>query len=186
MQKILKNPISYTSAFFACFIMMFATGCASGGYKLTRSYAGFVNKQNIILRVVLYILTGIVFAVTLLIDAVVFNTMDFWEGKVSAGSYKFQDGDKTFHVRHEIVPGTELRRSTIHIVDEKETVLQVVALNEAPNGQIEMYVNGKLRTRVNGIKELPVVSQYDADENLISEQMLIPTHDSKQTIAASL
>src|SRR5688572_8030721 len=89
----------------ACFTMALTSGCASGGFKLTRQYARWVNSQNIILRIVLYILTFIVFAVTLLIDAVVFNTIDFWEGKVSEGTYDFKDGDKVYQVRHEFLPG---------------------------------------------------------------------------------
>ena len=40
-------------------------GCASGGFKLTRQYARFVNKQQIIIRIVLYILTAVVFLATL-------------------------------------------------------------------------------------------------------------------------
>ena len=51
------------------------------------------------------------FAITLLVDMVIFNTMDFWEGRVSAGEYNYQSGDKTFYVRHEILPGTKLKRS---------------------------------------------------------------------------
>ena len=71
------------------------SGCASGGFQLTRSFAGWVNSQNVVLRVILYILTAVIFAVTLLIDLLINNTIDFWDGKVSAGTYNFSKDEET-------------------------------------------------------------------------------------------
>ena len=113
---MISKLLFYLSSLSASAIMALTTGCASGGFKLTRQYAGFVNRQPTILRIIIYLLTGIVFAVTMLIDMVIFNTIDFWEGRVSAGSYEFKKGDKTFHVRHEFMPGTILKRSTIRVI----------------------------------------------------------------------
>jgi len=134
-------------------VAMLSTGCASGGFKLTREYATFVNHQPVILRVILYILTAVVFAVTLLIDVVINNTLDFWGGRVSAGTYNFHEGKRTFVVRHEYVNG--LRRTTI----QSE---QQVVLSETPSGAIEVSVDGVLRGRVKNLREIPVASHYDA------------------------
>jgi hypothetical protein len=153
--------------------MALTTGCASGGFKLTRQYAGWVNSQNIILRIVLYILTSVVFAVTLLIDAVVFNTMDFWEGRVSQGTYEFKDATKTYQVRHEFQPGTQLKRSTIQIKDLNQARLQEIVLSETASGEIEMFIDGKLRTRVHSISEAPVASIFDGSGKLVDEHVVL-------------
>lgn len=173
MQKLTAKPISYLSAFLACFVMCFTSACASGGFKWTRKYAGFVNSQNIILRIVLYLLTGIVFAVTLLVDMVIFNTMDFWEGRVSAGSYNFKEGEKTFVVKHEFQGDSKLRKSTIKVMDKKNNLIQEVVLNETSSNEIEMFVDGKLRSRVNGIKELPVASIFDENGKLVKTTLVL-------------
>lgn len=173
MLKFSARPFSFLSAFVACSVMALATGCASGGFKLTREYAGFVNSQNVIVRVILYILTSIVFAVTMLVDLVIFNTMDFWEGKVSAGTYNFNQGDRTYVVQHELQNGTALKRSTIRVMDTHQTLLQEVVLLETPSGEIEMYVDQKLRSRVRGLSQLPVVSLYDKAGHQTDEQFLV-------------
>jgi hypothetical protein len=147
-------------------MMALSTGCASGGFKLTREYARWVNSKQIILRIVLYIFTFIVFTVTLLIDMVLFNTMDFWEGKVSAGDYQFKDKDKTYLVKHEFINGTDRKQSTIHIVDADKKLLQTVLLTETVSGEIEMYIDGKLKTRVSDISTVPVAKIYNADGTL--------------------
>lgn len=148
--------------------MSLATGCASGGYKLTRQYAQWVNSNPVILRVILYIFTSFVFAITLLIDAVFFNTMDFWEGRVSAGDYQFKDGKRTFQVRHEYT-GDHLRRSTIQVSEEGK-VAQEVIIRETDSHEVELFVDGTLRSRVRGISELvPVASVFDAKGNFVSE-----------------
>ena len=173
MQKIMSKPLSYLCAFLSCLVFSFATGCASGGFKLTKKYAGFVNSQNIFLRIILYLLTGIVFAVTLFADFIIFNTMDFWEGKVSAGSYNFKDGEKTFHVQHEYQPDGQLRRSTIRAFDENNVQMQEVVLNETAAGEIEMFVDGKLRTKVHSISELPTASLYDENGKFLKQTTLL-------------
>lgn len=149
------------SALAASCVMALTTGCASGGFKLTRQYASFVNSQTLIIRILIYIFTGIVFAVTMLIDLVVNNTIDFWSGKVSAGSYDFKKGDKTYVAKHEFLPGTDLKRSTIEIRDQHSHLLQTVRLQETPAHEIEVFVDNVLRTRVSNIRNAPVATIFD-------------------------
>ncbi len=181
--KITMKPISYLSAFLACFIMCFTSACASGGFKWTRKYASFVNSQHIIVRIILYILTAVVFAVTMLVDLVIFNTLDFWQGKTAAGSYKFEEGGKTFHVKHEHQGDKKLRKSIIKVMGDDNSLLQEVVLNETISGEIEMYVDGKIRTRVNNIKELPVASIFDENGKLTKQTTLLLNNSSITTAA---
>ena len=165
MRVTLVKPLFYLAAFITCASGM--SGCASGGYKLTRQYARFVNSQNIIVRIVLYILTSVVFFVTLLVDVVINNTIDFWQGRVSAGSYDFKDGEKTYHVRHEVLPGSKLKSSTIKILDKNNVQIQEVALKETSFGEIEIFVDGKIRGRVHGIDDIPVASIFDSNGKIV-------------------
>ena len=173
MARFWSKTLFYIGSFFACTIMAFNTGCASGGYKLTREYARWVNSKSLILRIILYILTAVVFAVTLLIDTVIFNTMDFWNGTVSEGKYEFRDQEKIYQVHHEILPGTGLKRSTIEVKDSSSKLLQTVVLNETTSGEIEMSVDGKVRSRVRDITSIPVASIFDERGKLVEEKPLI-------------
>jgi hypothetical protein len=158
IKKMLFSIVTLWSAL----IMSLTTGCASGGYKLTRSYAGFVNKQNIIIRIVLYILTAVVFAVTLLIDAVVFNTMDFWEGRVSQGTYKFESEDKVYVVAHSYQSGTELKKSHIEVYSAAtKQKLQEITLQETKDLKIQVYVDGTLKEEVDHLQAVTKVSHLD-------------------------
>jgi len=172
MFRFTSKILYYFSGFLACTMMAFTTGCASGGFKLTRQYAGWVNSQQIVLRVILYILTGIVFAVTLLVDFVIFNTMDFWEGRISEGTYDFHHKDRTYYVQHEYLPGTRLKRSTIKIVDSNKKLMQEVVLRETPSGEIEMLIDGGLRTRVRDLKSIPVATMYDSSGKMLEDKVL--------------
>ena len=172
MQPLNLKRLGYLPCFIACAIMALASGCASGGFKITRQYAGFVNKQMIVVRVILYLLTGVVFAVTMLIDMVVFNTMDFWEGRVSAGDYHFESGDRIYVARHEILPGSKLKRSTVKVFNKDKKLAQEIVLSEAATGEIEMMVDGKLRARVRNVSELPVASIFDVNGSLVNEAVV--------------
>jgi len=175
MDRFLTRNLFYLFSFCACAVMAMATGgCASGGFKLTRDYARWVNSQNIILRIIIYILTSVVFAVTILIDVVVFNTMDFWQGRVSGGSYDFKDADKTFHVLHEVIPGTQLKRSTITVKSPNEP-LKVIVLNETSKGEVELFIDGQLRTRVSDISSIPMAAIYNEKGTLVEEKALLLT-----------
>lgn len=168
----ISSLVGYAGALMACGFMALSTGCASGGFQLTRKYAGFVNQQHIVIRIVLYLLTGIVFAVTLLVDMVIFNTMDFWEGRVSAGEYNFNQGERTFHVRHEIQPGSTLKKSTIQVFNKDQSLAQTVILQQTIAGEIELHVDGVLRSKVRDIQSLPVATIYDSKGTFVAENMV--------------
>lgn len=172
MKSFIMQRFSWASAFAACFVLAFTSGCASGGFKLTRQYAKWVNSQGTVLRVVLYILTSVVFAVTLLIDLAINNTVDFWDGKVSAGTYRFEKDGKNYVLNHEVLPGEKLRKSTIQIFDGANGLVQELVLRETPHGEIEMYLDGKLRTKVRRISEIPIASFYDPEGKLIREELV--------------
>lgn len=148
------------------------TGCASGGYKLTRQYARFVNSQNIIIRIVLYIFTSIVFFATLLVDAVVFNTMDFWNGTVSQGTHEFIQDDKKFFVNHEI-DSQNFKKSTIQIASLDGKHLQEVVLRQVSKTEIEVIVDGQLRSRISDINSFPIAKHFDAKGSLVSENSVL-------------
>lgn len=98
--------------------------------------------------------------------------MDFWNGRVSAGDYKFKDGEKTFNVKHEVLTASNLRRSTIQI-EEMGQHLQEVVFAETSTGEVELYVDGKLKTRVNNINEIPTANHFDGEGNLVSQNMIL-------------
>lgn len=175
MFKSSQKFFFYLSSFVACAILALSTGCASGGYKITRQLSKWVNSQNIIIRIILYIFAGLAWAITLLIDMVVFNTIDFWEGKISAGDYQFKDGEKTFYVKHEILPGSNLKKSTIQIKDLNEKLLQTVVLSQTVQGDIETYVDGQLRTAVTNINSLPIITNYNASGKMIEQKLFLET-----------
>ncbi|MES2854537.1 MAG: hypothetical protein V4692_01685, partial [Bdellovibrionota bacterium] len=68
MLKPVSRTSFYLGSFIACAIMALSTGCASGGFKYTRKYAQFINGQMILIRIILYIFTSIVFVITMLVD----------------------------------------------------------------------------------------------------------------------
>lgn len=173
MQQSLSRSFFLMISLLACSVVALTTGCASGGFKLTREYAGFVNRQNVVIRVILYILTGVVFFATILIDVVVNNTMDFWNGQVSQGTYEFHQGGKTYVARHEILPGTSLKRSTIRVYGEHRALIQDVVLQETTSGEIEMFVDGQLRARVHDLSSLPMVSVMDEKGQLVEEKPVL-------------
>ncbi len=172
MIRWLSRFLFSSLSLWGALVLALTTGCASGGYKLTRQYARFVNHQNILLRIVLYLLTSVVFAVTLLIDMVVFNTMDFWNGRVSQGVYEFRDGDKTYVARHQIFPESGLRQSTIQVLNRERDTLQEVVLRETASEEIELFVDGKLQTRVRDLRSLPIASFFNNRGELVREHAL--------------
>ncbi len=173
MRQALSRPAFFLASFAACAVMGFASGCASGGFKLTRQYAGWVNSQMIIIRIVIYLLTGIVFAVTMLIDAVVFNTMDFWEGRVSQGDYLFNQGEKVFQVKHEILPESQLRRSTIETRDLQGKLIQVTVMMETTAGEIELIVDGVKKAVVRDLKTFPTALLMNERGETVREESVL-------------
>ncbi len=160
---VMKTGLKLILSGLMCVIGLAQTGCASGGYQLTRKYARFVNKQHIVLRVVLYILTNIVFAVTLLIDAVVFNTIDFWEGKVSANSYDFEEDGKYYAVKHSLEGEHKLRKSVIQVYPDeaRKSAEATLVLEEQLGGKIQVTENGQIKAIVDDINSLPKLTVFN-------------------------
>lgn len=176
MQKFVQffpRTMFYLGSGIACLFLVISTGCVSGGFKLTRQYASWVNSNHIVIRIILYILTSIVFFVTLVVDAVVFNTMDFWEGKVSQGTYEFTEGEKTFVVQHQILPDTHLRQSKIKVLDKLGSLEQTLVISESNTGRIELHVDGKLRTQVTDISTFPMLTLFNADGEVTENHALL-------------
>ncbi|MAE73663.1 MAG: hypothetical protein CL675_06180 [Bdellovibrionaceae bacterium] len=162
-QRILSPVLSL----LLCFLGLAQTGCASGGFKLTRQYAQFVNKQSLIIRIVLYLVTMVVFAITLVIDAVIFNTMDFWEGRVSANTYHFNEDGKSYAVTHSYVGPDKLRRTDIQVTDSPATGpvhLVKITLAEQPEGRIHVLENDQLKAIAEDIYSLPKLTLIDGDK----------------------
>mgnify|MGYP001086997268 CR=1 FL=1 len=180
------KPAFYLFALLASAMIAMTSGCASGGYKLTRQYARWLNSQQLILRIILYILTSVVFVVTIVIDSVIFNTMDFWEGRVSAGDYEFKKDGKTYYVKHEVLPESGLKRSSIQVTDTDGSTLQNLVLAETANKEIELYVDGKLRARVRDIESVPTASLFDRNGTLIDDKFVLPVAAPQtQSLAAN-
>lgn len=126
-----------------------ASGCASGGYKLTRSYARFINSKPLLLRIVLYIFIGIFFVVTEILDALIFNTVDFWSGKVSANQHRFEKDGTVVEVAHSRSP---LRQSVFDITERNGKKTRV-ELREVADQKVDVYVNGTRKARLDSIED---------------------------------
>ncbi len=164
-----NKKISYLAVSLWASFILGLTGCVSGSFKLTRQYASFVNKQEVIIRVVLYILTSVVFAVTMLVDVVLNNTMDFWNGRMAAGTYNFNHGTKTYVVEHRF--NNKLRESTIRI-SEQGKPLETMVLREIENFKIDVIVDGLLKGTISDITQIPVLSLYNKKGETIKTHAL--------------
>lgn len=182
---IRSKPFSFLISFFSVAIVAFSTGCMSGGFKLTRQYARWVNSQMIVLRIVLYIVTLPIYAVTMLVDAVIFNTMDFWNGTVAAGAYEFKKDDKTYFVNHEFQPGTLLKKSIIDVRDTNSKLVQTVVIKETAANEIELWVNGKLRSKVKDLESFPIATIFEADGMIDRQEapLMVTAPNAYQAIA---
>ena len=70
------------------------------------------------------------------------------------------------------MPGTKLKRSTIRVSDSKDKLLQEVVLKELASGEIELYVDGHLKTRVHGISSAPIASIFNEAGQKIEERLI--------------
>ncbi len=140
------------------------SSCASGGFKLTRDYARWVNSQNIIIRIILYIFTSFVFGITILIDAVIFNTMDFWEGRVSQGDYLFEKDGKNFLVKHS--QNNDLKKTIIQI-SQNNNIIETLVIEQKENGNIDVLKNGQKIATAQDLNTLPkIVNHIDNTNHL--------------------
>jgi len=173
MGNLVSKICFYLGSILACLPLAFTTGCASGGYKLTRQYSGWVNSQNIIIRIILYLLTGIIYGITLLADWVIFNTIDFWEGRISDGRFDYREGDRTYHVHHETLSESKLKRSTIEIFNSKNQLIQTVVMSQTAQGEIETRIDGKVRSRIRDLSGIPIATHFDIAGMQIEEKTIL-------------
>lgn len=144
-------------------------GCASGGYYLTRKYSAWVNGIHILPRILVYILTSVIYGIAMIIDLVIFNTVDFWEGKVSGGSYFFEKDGVKYNVAHEIYnESSNLRKSTILIskANQKTSKLEII---ETPNHEIDLFVDGAKLAHSENIYSIPKITVFNASNNSSEE-----------------
>lgn len=170
-----KWVLSIVSVWVALIATQFS-GCASGGYKLTRKYSQWVNSNHIIIRVIVFLVTMPLYGILLLIDAVIFNTIDFWTGTVAKGTYEFNKGDKTYVVTHDIKDG--LRNSLIKITNADKTQ-NTIEIRETATHEIEMYRDGQIQAKASSLNALPLITQYKEDGKTIASQDYIFTQFSK-------
>ena len=169
---LLKRTVLIFTATWSALVLSQLSGCASGGFKMTRSYARWVNSTPIILRIVLYLLTGIVFVVTQILDLVIFNTLDFWNGTVSAGHYQFEKEGRLFQVEHSNEHG--LRRTVISVFRDQKQEHQY-RIQETPEGKIELYQGEVLHTRVDHLDTLPMITTFALDGKTVQAKSLLVT-----------
>lgn len=174
---MLKNWILSLTAIFTGLISTQFSGCASGGYKWTRAYSQWVNSTHIVLRIVLYILTSVVYVVTLIVDAVIFNTMDFWNGTVSKGTYEFKEGDKTYVVTHDIQNGL---RSSLIKIHQANKQINTFEIRETAQNEIELYKDGQLQAKGTDLNSLPQIVVFKNDGKSIDSKTYLFTQFSSK------
>ncbi|MBL8994902.1 MAG: DUF3332 family protein [Spirochaetia bacterium] len=136
--------------------------CLSGGWKITRMVAKWNNGFAVFPRILIYIAFFLlqVYTITSLIDGIVFNTIDFWNGTISAMNYKYQKDGMDVAVVHSRFP---LRRSVI-TTSKGDVVKSVVEVNELENGKIALVINGVLRGEFKNIQDVdPTLVLYKED-----------------------
>lgn len=175
-----KKIILVFSAFLSAGLAMVTTGCASGGYSLSRGLAGWINKQNIFLRIILYLFIGGAFFFTILLDMLIFNTVDFWTGRVSAGTYEFKDAKRVYVVNHSFEG--DLHRTQILVNDLDGKKIGEVLLKETASHEVEYFENGNLKAKFDGIESVPRVTRFD-DKGQILKQEALPEHVIKKVAA---
>ena len=145
-------------------------GCASGGFTTTRSVSKFINSKGIILRIVLYIVLWPVLIITMLADEIVFNTIDFWTGKVSAQNKVFEKNGVRVMVAHSLTP---LHRSVLTI-EPKKGDRTVIELRETATGSVEVYRDGVKRTEVKDIQSaFPMLSLYQDNGKAVASAHVV-------------
>lgn len=172
-----KKMVLVVSAFLSAGLMVATSGCASGGYSISRSFAGWINKNNILLRIVLYIFLGGAFLFTLVADLLVMNTIDFWTGKVSQGTYEFKDAEKTFVVKHSLQG--DLHQTHIEIKNSQGKKLQDILMKETARLEVEYYLDGVLKAKFDNIESVPRVTQFDRKGRIFKQENLPEYADRK-------
>ena len=93
--------------------------------------------------------------------------MDFWEGRVSANTYHFNEDGKSYAVTHSYVGPDKLRRTDIQVTDSPATGpvhLVKITLAEQPEGRIHVLENDQLKAIAEDIYSLPKLTLIDGDK----------------------
>lgn len=154
-KKYLKQLILFLMVLTSSAVQV---SCASGGYKFTRKFSQFVNSKNIVLRIILYIVTIPVFGITLAVDTIIFNTLDFWDGKVSANEYSFSEDGKEYVVKHSIE--NNLKRTNINVFEDNKLIASH-ALVETKDNKIQVFNNNDLKYEVENLNGLALLSTFE-------------------------
>lgn len=168
----MKNLLLIFMSIWTFILTSISSGCMSGGFKWTRKYSQFVNSTHIVLRIVLYVLTFPIYVVTQLVDVVIFNTMDFWSGRVSSGTYHFKKDQHTYVVHHGYQdPAKTLRNSQIEIWSNNQ-LLETTVIAENIEGEIVVTKNDILTLRASQLSSLPMVHFYSLDGSQVNKTEL--------------
>jgi hypothetical protein len=98
--------------------------------------------------------------------------MDFWNGTVSQGTHEFIQNDKKFFVHHQI-DSQNFKKSTIQVASLDGKHLQEVVLRQVSKTEIEVLVDGHLRSRISDINSFPIAKHFDAKGSLVSENSVL-------------
>lgn len=136
-----------------CFSNIGLSGCAAGNFSLTRSVGRWNRKFTEIPRVLIYIAFVIipVYPIAMLVDLVVTNTIDFWQGGSASAMNNtiYKDGYK-IKIAHSADP---LRKSIMQSYDKNEKLVSTVELRETEQHTIEVYLDGVKKSEVNSIED---------------------------------
>ncbi len=156
--------------------------CLSGGWKVTRIVAKWNNSMGVLPRILIYIAFFIlqVYTVTALIDSIVFNTIDFWNGTVTGMNKQYKKNGMDVAVSHSRTP---LRQSII-TTSKGDQVISVVQISELASGKIALTINGVLRGEVNSIHDIdPSLTLFKEDGKTL---LLSKTFSEKDMKLAAL
>jgi hypothetical protein len=148
-----------------------SSACVSGGFRWTRSVARYVNSNSVLPRVLLWAAFVIlpVYLLAFLFDVILWNTLDFWSGSVSAQNTTFEQDGAKIEVAHSANP---LKKTVITVIakDGKRTVSE---LRETERHSIEVLVDGVKKGEVESVTDaISSIALYRPDGGIESTQLL--------------
>ncbi|MEW6055997.1 MAG: DUF3332 family protein [Bdellovibrionota bacterium] len=146
------------------------SGCAGGNFNLVRSVAKWNLRMSLLPRVIVYLAFIIipVYPIALLLDAILFNTIEFWTGKpvLTAKNQKFEKDGVTVEIAHFLDP---LRRTVITST-MKDGSRSLTELRETEGKSIEIYVDQIKRGEVQNIDQAIATVLTFKDDGLSLER----------------
>jgi Domain of unknown function (DUF3332) len=147
-QRFLKLVCAVT---IGCFSVTQLSGCAAGGFGLTKSLGKWNGRFSIVPRVLIYLGLFIVqvYTLTLLFDFLLNNTIEFWSGTpLVAQNQTFEKDGQRVVVQNTRDP---LRKTVITVYDKAGAIQTVNELRETPTGTVEIYVNSEKKAELGSI-----------------------------------